>query len=169
MVKPGRYCRWNHPLIMKIHSEKRQRAQTEVWADSSSDISSLIDVSFLLIIYFLVVTSLQPKEVEIGLALPIPGCDLDPSPWRPMQVRLQEDGSVLVGGGDSLSSVGKMAADGGWSELSDRLETYRQASVAIGGTAMVRLEAANDAPHASLIGVLNATHAARIDEVLMQK
>ncbi|QQL43946.1 biopolymer transporter ExbD [Sulfuriroseicoccus oceanibius] len=34
------------------------------------DISSLIDVSFLLLIYFLVTTTLKPKEVDLGFRLP---------------------------------------------------------------------------------------------------
>ncbi|MBG7607508.1 MAG: biopolymer transporter ExbD [Verrucomicrobia bacterium] len=37
------------------------------------DISSLIDVCFLLLIYFLVTCTIQPREQDLLMALPTPG------------------------------------------------------------------------------------------------
>lgn len=63
------------------------------------DMSSLIDVVFLLLIYFLVTASLIKKEADIGFMLP---ADVPPKEMReiPMEVniQIQEDGTVEVEG-----------------------------------------------------------------------
>jgi len=38
--------------------------------DPGLDMSSLIDVSFLLLIYFITTSTLQPKEADLGMTLP---------------------------------------------------------------------------------------------------
>ena len=63
------------------------------------DMSSLIDVVFLLLIYFLVTASLIKKEADIGFMLP---ADVPPTEMReiPVEVLIQiaEDGTVEVEG-----------------------------------------------------------------------
>lgn len=46
----------------------RRKAPAE--QDPQLDISSMIDVAFLLLIYFLVTSSLDPKEADLGIQLP---------------------------------------------------------------------------------------------------
>ena len=48
---------------------RRQRRENEN-GSPGLDISSLIDVSFLLLIYFLVTSTLDPREGDIGLTMP---------------------------------------------------------------------------------------------------
>ncbi|MEM1444241.1 MAG: biopolymer transporter ExbD, partial [Verrucomicrobiota bacterium] len=46
----------------------RRKAPKE--EDPALDMSSLIDVSFLLLIYFLVTSTLDPKEADLGMTMP---------------------------------------------------------------------------------------------------
>ena len=68
-------------------SRHRRRPVEE--AEPVLDMSSLIDVSFLLLIYFLVTSTLDPKEADLGMKLPTTETsaanpvEIDPdSPWR---------------------------------------------------------------------------------------
>jgi biopolymer transport protein ExbD len=72
---------------------------TETKADSGLkyQVSPLIDIIFLLIIYFMVTASLMRKEADLAFSLPSPGIiDLN----VPMEVAIQivADGSVNVEG-----------------------------------------------------------------------
>jgi biopolymer transport protein ExbD len=49
-------------------SHRRRKAPPE--EDPGVDMSSLIDVAFLLLIYFLVTSTLDPKETDLGMQLP---------------------------------------------------------------------------------------------------
>lgn len=88
------------------------------------DISSLIDVSFLLLIYFLVTSTLDPREGDLGLTMPPPEGigEAFPTIDRPL-IRVDANGSVLWE--DELLDV-----DDGGRELlmlADRLRTYVEA------------------------------------------
>ncbi|NNE93104.1 MAG: biopolymer transporter ExbD [Verrucomicrobiales bacterium] len=49
-------------------AKRRRTAQAE--DEPQMDMSSMIDVSFLLLIYFLVTSTLDPKEADLGFTLP---------------------------------------------------------------------------------------------------
>ena len=60
------------------------------------DISSLIDVSFLLLIYFLVTSTLQPKEGDLGMQLPSNVPSSNSIKLDPMTIRISDEGHVFV-------------------------------------------------------------------------
>ncbi len=64
------------------------------------DISSLIDVCFLLLIYFLVTTTIQPREQDLRMAIPVPG-EKSPISLAPMLIELRQGGEVVVNPGDA--------------------------------------------------------------------
>ena len=49
---------------------RHKRQQLEPEEEPALDISSLIDVCFLLLIYFLVTSTIKPRESDLGLQLP---------------------------------------------------------------------------------------------------
>ena len=52
-------------MARRVHSQTRGSDE-----DPELDISSLIDVSFLLLIYFIVTSTLQKRETDLGITLP---------------------------------------------------------------------------------------------------
>jgi biopolymer transport protein ExbD len=64
------------------------------------DISSLIDVCFLLLIYFLVTTTIQPREQDLKMTLPGPSID-SPISIPPLFIDLRQGGVVVVNPGDA--------------------------------------------------------------------
>ena len=64
------------------------------------DISSLIDVCFLLLIYFLVTTTIQPREQDLKMTIPVPG-QVSPIASAPMFIELRQGGEVVVNPGDT--------------------------------------------------------------------
>ena len=75
----------------------RNRPKEDPEKDPELDISSLIDVSFLLLIYFLVTSTLQPKETDLGIQLPADNPSNNPVKLEPLTIKIQEDGAIFVG------------------------------------------------------------------------
>jgi biopolymer transport protein ExbD len=63
----------------------------------SLDISSLIDVCFLLLIYFLVATTLQKREVDVPAHFASIPKDTKPADLEPLRVNIHRDGSITSG------------------------------------------------------------------------
>ena len=49
---------------------RHKKFQVEQEPEPELDISSLIDVCFLLLIYFLVTSTITPRETDLGMSLP---------------------------------------------------------------------------------------------------
>ena len=49
---------------------RHKRRAKEAASEPELDISSLIDVCFLLLIYFLVTSTITPREQDLGMSLP---------------------------------------------------------------------------------------------------
>ncbi|MDB4561038.1 biopolymer transporter ExbD, partial [Akkermansiaceae bacterium] len=60
------------------------------------DISSLIDVCFLLLIYFLVTTQIIKKEQELSTALPSTTPSETPPDLAPMLILLEANGNISI-------------------------------------------------------------------------
>jgi biopolymer transport protein ExbD len=72
--------------------------------DPSLDISSLIDVCFLLLIYFLVATTLQKREFDVPLQMGGKQLDTHPADIEPLRLNIHRDGAISCGtnGANSL-------------------------------------------------------------------
>ena len=94
--------------------------------EPSMNISPLIDVAFLLLIYFLVTTTLEPQEADLSLLLPgVATTESDPN-------------------------------DRALPNLTDRLQRYAAAASNAGSEAMVIVDCADEVPEQRFIDVLNA-------------
>ncbi|MCU0780356.1 MAG: biopolymer transporter ExbD [Akkermansiaceae bacterium] len=60
------------------------------------NISSLIDVTFLLMIYFLVTCVVRVEEKDLALELPRPG-PTSPTPVLPLLIRVEATGQISMG------------------------------------------------------------------------
>lgn len=116
-------------------------------------ISSMVDIAFLLLIFFLVATTIMPKERDLPLKLPTPGVApvID---GEPVRVTLDQDGSVRWGEGEGEMLV---ALPGEGRELG-KLHEMLNISVAAWGRDQpgVMLKVADEASQERFIQVLDA-------------
>jgi biopolymer transport protein ExbD len=130
------------------------------------DISSLIDVCFLLLIYFIVTSTIAPRETDLGMALPAANPTKSEQPdIDPMYIRIEANGAIFTGIGadqlamDSDTSVRRLPL------LLAQLDMYANAARAANATPLVQIHADEEATQQRVIDVLNALAAVKINTV----
>jgi biopolymer transport protein ExbD len=120
------------------------------------DISSLIDVTFLLLIYFLVTSAIQVRETDLGMKLPaaMPG-DAQPT-IEPMFIRVDAAGAVSVGVGSSSQVLDSDASSRTLPLLAGQLDMYASAARSANSTPLVQLWVDGGATEQRVVDVLNA-------------
>ncbi len=78
---------------------RHHRYETTESMDPALDISSLIDVCFLLLVYFLVTSTIQPRETDLQLQLPANRGDEIQPLIVPLFIRVEAGDAVYVGTG----------------------------------------------------------------------
>lgn len=76
----------------------RSLRQTEEEEDPQLSIDSLIDVAFLLLIYFLVTTTLQEMEADLEIRVPSPPPETASKipPVPPMPIKIMANGDIVL-------------------------------------------------------------------------
>ena len=111
------------------------------------DISSLIDVSFLLLIYFLVTSTLEPRESDLSMELPTDrGGPASKPKIEPLKIKLTESGEISIG---ELF----MSSD---AEMDAELARYREMTDALNNTPLVIISADDSAKQQRFIDLMNA-------------
>lgn len=145
--------------------------KTVVEPDSEThlDISSLIDVCFLVLIYFIVAMTVIPAERDLVVALPGPGETDHPQPPIPaMVLRIDAQGNVFSGAGVSERILDSDPASRDLPILSGQLKVYHAAARSAGDFPSVLLRVDGYARQQRLIDVLNALAAAAITTVVFE-
>ncbi len=130
--------------------------------EAEIDMSPMIDVGFLLLIYFIVATTLMKEEADLNLVLPgtaqVSG---DPVKIDQMMIRIDGSSSVFVNDDmvESSTSGRRLPA------LTDRLTRYAAASKVADSKAFVIIDCEGDAREQRFIDVLNACSAAGINNI----
>jgi biopolymer transport protein ExbD len=134
--------------------------------DPELDISSLIDVSFLLLIYFIVTSTLQKRETDLGITLPstVPTDSTDPV--DPLAIKISVDGAITV---DDIEL--EPAISGGEPStvpaLRTRLKEYKTQTELVNEKPMVVLAAADDGKTQRFVDVVNALASVKIQSITM--
>ena len=134
-------------------------------ANPALDISSLIDVCFLLLIYFLVTSTITPRESDLGMALPSAASSEKQPEIDPMFIRVEANGALSIGTGASQQA---MDSDPNVREvplLSSQLRLYADAARAANTTPVVQIYVDGDATQQRVIDVLNALAGVNINSV----
>ncbi|HEX5790172.1 MAG TPA: biopolymer transporter ExbD [Luteolibacter sp.] len=123
--------------------------------DPALDISSLIDVCFLLLIYFITTSTIAPRESDLNMALPGSDPGDTPPKIKPMFISIDETGAIYTGVEprepmDSDMSSRKLPL------LGTRLELYKDGAEAAGEKPLVQIQVNPDAKQQRVIDVLNA-------------
>lgn len=136
---------------------KRKRFQYNREGEPELDLSSLIDICFLVLIYFLVSMTVVPREQDLALALPgSPDGLAIQQPIRPMILKI--DAAGIVFSGDSVSEQ-VLDEDSDSRELpllSSLLELYYAAALSAGDEPAVFLRIDQETNQQRVIDVLNA-------------
>lgn len=120
-------------------------------------IAPLIDVVFLLLIYFMVTASLIKKEADLSFMLPAKVENVDPI-TMPIEVLIE------------VSNVGDISINGivfgqsgvGLNDLISELITYREAAAASQSAFIVNILPDDKALHGRIINVMDACAAAKV-------
>ncbi len=144
----------------------KTRAPAPITFDRArSDVSPLIDISFLLLAFFLVTSTLQQRETELALVLPV-GADAPDSsvPDEPARIDLAADGAISYGG----SPIESAGSGRHLPTLTDALIRYRELASFSQQEALVLLAADDGAQQHRLVDVMNALAAARLTEIVLE-
>lgn len=131
------------------------------------DMSSLIDVAFLLLIYFIVSTQLTREETDVSLSLP--GANAASSSQQvkidQMMIRIDENSAVFVNNDVVETDITTRTLR----NLNDRLQRYADSAQMSNSEPMVIVDCHDDALEQRFIDVLNAITGAKIDNVSLTK
>ena len=120
-------------------------------------IAPLIDVVFLLLIYFMVTTALIKKEADISFMLPAK-VELDEPIDLPMEITID----IAPGGDVMVEGVIFPASDRDLLSLATRLTEFRQSTEMAGSELIVNIAPNDEALHARIVDVMNACAIAKV-------
>ena len=69
------------------------------------DLTPMIDVTFLLLIYFMVTTMIKEPEAELSIQLPGKASSSDITPMEMLKVRIGDEGEVYLNGSEIESGL----------------------------------------------------------------
>jgi len=147
-------------LSMKATRNYQLQAEEEV---APVDISSLIDVCFLLLIYFLVTATIMPRESDLDLQLPEPRVSV---PAEDLVMRLNVEETGVVSMAQESGSAEALDTDGGSRSLpllKGRLNLMKMAAAP--NDLLVQIDVEDDAAHQRFIDVMNCLSEMEIAKV----
>lgn len=127
------------------------------------DISSLIDVGFMLLFYFLVTSTLQPREADLGLELPTDTPTANPVQLDPVSIRVTVDGAIFMGDTQLEEPGGPSSVP----QLFQEIQRYYDATQALGQRPVVIVAADDEANQQRFVDVLNALASAGITSITL--
>jgi biopolymer transport protein ExbD len=145
---------------------RHKKSSVEAEADPELDISSLIDICFLLLIYFLVTSTITPREQDLAMQLPAKSPPSDEQPKiEPMFIRVDASGAVFSGTGAGQQPLDSDASVRDLPLLDSQLDLYSAAAVSAGSKPLVQVYVDPGATQQRVIDVLNSLAKAGIDSV----
>ena len=129
------------------------------------DISSLIDVCFLLLIYFIVTTTISAREQDLSMAIPTDGSGGAPPLIPPMFIKVDALNRVYLNSGPSQEQIEDASAGRNLSQLDQRLNDYAATTSAGGQEPVVQIYVDSEAKQQRLVDVLNSLAGANIGQI----
>jgi len=127
----------------------------------SFPISSMIDCTFLLLIYFMSACSLNKTEGDLGFSLPGEGRETEAVLMPDEQViEVDEEGAIVLNGQTLVQAKSRELA-----ELTETLMRFQAASRGAKIPALVSVSAADEALHERIAMVLDCCHKAGLTNV----
>jgi biopolymer transport protein ExbD len=124
----------------------KKRFPTDQIDEPALDMSSLIDVSFLLLIYFLVTSTLEPRESDLSMEMPTDSGKASSIQIDPLKIRLTAAGQITIA--DQV-----MADD---AQMEAELDRYKQLTDATDKQPLVIVASDDDAKQQRFVDLMNA-------------
>ena len=120
--------------------------------------SSMADIAFLLLIFFLVTTTF-PKDKGLAIVLPEEGGEVEISPRNILHIIIQPNGLVEVKRGESpqVQTVSPNAIEGLWRQ-----------DVSENPNLIAAVKTHPDSPYKFMVDVLDALHTAGAERISLQ-
>lgn len=125
-------------------------------ATPALDISSLIDVCFLLLIYFLVTSTISPRERDLGMALPAANPTTEQPDIEPLFIKIEASGTIYTGTGPAQQMADSDPSVRDVPRLTEHLTMYASAAKAANSTPLVQIYVDGETAQQRVIDVLNA-------------
>lgn len=141
------------PIAVPKHASARECGELPI--------APMIDVVFLLLVYFMVSSSIQKQEADMGFSLPAVVKSSEPIAFPDEQViEIDDEGQVSVNGYeyDDPSSAS-------YSDLALMLSRFREAALASQSTARVTIAPSDATPHQTVVRVMDACEEAGLEAV----
>jgi len=125
------------------------------------DLTAMIDVVFLLLIYFMVTTTISKQEADLGIKLPtsVPAAADTPLPEEHL-IDILPDGGILFNGAPLGEAVGFQLP-----ELVATLTQIRASSERAGFKTLILINPDEMTEHQAIINVMNACVEAEVTSV----
>lgn len=151
---------------LKQAMARHEKSPAYVSESPKLEVSSLIDICFLLLIYFLATSTLVPRESDLGMRLPGPPPDVNSQPAiQPLFIGIQSDGGIYTGVGNGLQALDAGAEGRSLPLLAKQLDLYASASRGANEVPLVQIHVDGDAAQQRVIDVLNALAKEKIHSV----
>lgn len=144
---------------------RHRKFQVEKDAEPELDISSLIDVCFLLLIYFLVTSTITPRETDLGMALPAANPTNEQPEIEPMFIRVDIDGVIYTGVREGEQTLDQDTDDRNVPLLDKVLNLYAVNARSAGSNPLVQVYVDLGATQQRVIDVLNSLAGADIKSI----
>lgn len=145
---------------------RHKKSTVEQEESPELDISSLIDVCFLLLIYFLVTSTIKPREQDLGMALPANSPPSTEQPKiDPLFIKVDVSGAIFTGVGDAQQALDTNADSRDLPLLNQQLQLYSNAAKNAGNNPLVQVWVDPGTVQQRVIDVLNALALAGITSV----
>lgn len=144
---------------------RHRKYEAEASADPALDISSLIDVCFLLLIYFIVTSTITPRESDLGMSLPAANPSTEQPEIEPLFIKIEPSGAIYSGVGASQQAMDSDPSVRDLPLLKSQLDIYGSAAKAANTKPLVQIWADGEATQQRVIDVLNALAGAGINTV----
>jgi biopolymer transport protein ExbD len=144
---------------------RRYRSESFEEDEPELSIAPLIDICFLLLIYFLVTTTIQKRETDLDMTLPAAAPSQEQPPIDPMFIKVDINGAIYVGAGPGQQLLDTDTSVRDLPLLSQQLEMYASAALAADSQPLVQIYAEGEATQQRVIDVLNALAGADITKV----
>lgn len=129
------------------------------------DISSLIDATFLLLIYFLVTTTIQPREQDVPMTLPAAAPSDTPPEIEPKLIKIDANGAIFVGAGAAQIPMDTNTDARDVPMLFADLKAYADLAKSTSQVPLVQIYVDGGAQQQRVIDVLNALTGVGISKV----
>jgi biopolymer transport protein ExbD len=145
---------------------RHKKSFREEEGEPELDVSSLIDVCFLLLIYFIVTSTIKPKEQDLGMALPANSPPSTEQPKiDPMFIKVDASGSIFSGTGDAQQALDTDASARDLPLLVSQLQLYSAGAKSAGDNPLVQVWVDPGTTQQRVIDVLNALASVGISSV----